>query len=608
VAGSEEQRWHELREELQTLRARIDAIERELDRRAPAKPKPARPRRPVVETRLGLTLLNRVGVITLILGAAFFFAYVAENEWIGPWPRILIGVLAGALSLLTAEYLVRREQKPFAQGMAGLGIALLFVSFYAGYGFYGLYPAGMALLIMLAPAAISLRYDSLVVVMLGLFGGYAAPALIETAPLAALGFVSLLNGVANRVAARREWWAVEALAAAGSTYLFATTARDTSPAVATLFLAVWYGLFTISRTSAIRSITHVLAALGIGFVWYHQSPTPFLLLSLALAGVGLRIAPAGLIGFWLAWVTWQFSPKPLGPSFAAGTLVFLAYFVLPHLRNVPRLVTALNGPAYFTTMFVLLDAQYHAWMGLLAAVLALAHGVAARRGGWPGLNYSLAAAFVLVAIAAQLTGFLITVGWAIEAAALAYIGLRVPALAVLGLIAVRLVWFDVHEPVFTTLLNARFTAFFAAAVSYWLTAKGTRELRLAAGVYLLGHVILLWAGGLEIANWALRNAAAGDRANVITAGLSILGAAYGVALIATGVVANSRLNRVFGLILIGLVVVKLYAYDVWLLTRLYRTTAFIALGTLLVLGSFLYSRYRQRIESWLQTEPERQDS
>jgi uncharacterized membrane protein len=608
VADSDEQRWRELRSELHGLRARIDAIEQELDRRAPAKTKTATPkRRRIIETRLGLTLLNRVGVVTLILGAAFFFAYVAENQWIGPWPRIFIGVLAGALSLVTAEYLLRHEQKPFAQGMAGLGIALLFVSFYAGYGFYQLYPAGVALLLMLAPAGISLRYDAPAVVLLGLFGGYAAPALIETAPVAALGFVSLLNGVANRVAARRGWWAAEALAAAGSTYLFATAARDTSPWIATLFLAAWYGLFTISPTPAIRYITHVLAAAGIGFVW-HESPTPFLLLSLALAGAGLRVAPAGLIGFWIAWAIWQFSPKPLGPSFVAATLVFLAYFILPHVAKVPRLVTALNGPACFTAMFLLLDPQYHAWMWALAAALAAAHGIAARRGNLPGLNHSLEAAFVLVAVATYFTGFLITVGWAIEAAALAYIGLRIPALAVLLLIAIRLVWFDVHEPVFTTMLNARFTAFVAAAASYWLTAKRIPEPRLAGAVYLLGHTILLWAGGLEIAGWALRNAAAGDRANVTTAGLSILGAAYGVALIAAGVVANFRLNRAFGLVLIGLVVIKLYAYDVWLLTRLYRTTAFIALGALLVLGSYLYSRYRQRIESWLQTEPERQDS
>lgn len=599
MAHFDEQRWAELRAELQAIRSRLDSIEGEISRRAPGS-KRAHLRLPAIETRLGLTLLNRVGVVTLILGAAFFFAYVAENQWIGPWARVLTGAAAGAASLLAAEYLLRHEQRPFAQGMAGLGIALLFVSIYAGYGFYRLYPGLAALLLMLLPAGVSLRYDSLAVVLLGLFGGYAAPALIETSAVVAFGFVLLLNAVANRVEARRGWWAVVALAAAATTYLFATHARDTAPITATIFLACYYALFAISRFTAIRYATHILAACAVAYMWEDRS-TPFLLLSLAWAGVGLRVAPAGLIGFWIAWALFP-TAGALGPPFVAATLVFAAYFALPYLRTVSRSVTAINGPAYFTAVFVLLDAQYHAWMAPLAVALAGAHAVAGRRGMAPGLNGALAAAFVLVAIAAQFTGFLITVGWAIEAAALAYIGLRSPAIAVLALIALRLAWFDVHEPVFTTLFNARFTAFLAAAISYWVTARRIAAPPLAAAVYLSGHLILLWAGGLEIASWAFRNASPADHINVITAGLSILGAAYGVALIAAGVLVNFGLNRAFGLGLIGLVVLKLYAYDVWLLDRLYRTIAFIALGALLVLGSYLYSRYRGRIESWLQTD------
>jgi uncharacterized membrane protein len=117
-------------------------------------------------------------------------------------------------------------------------------------------------------------------------------------------------------------------------------------------------------------------------------------------------------------------------------------------------------------------------------------------------------------------------------------------------------------------------------------------------LYVAGHMLLFWAGGLEIASWAARNAPPSEHASIITAGLSILGAAYAVALIAHGILRNAAMNRVLGLILIAIVIVKLYAYDVWLLARLYRTTAFIALGVLLLLGSYVYSSYRERIEAW----------
>ena len=46
--------------------------------------------------------------------------------------------------------------------------------------------------------------------------------------------------------------------------------------------------------------------------------------------------------------------------------------------------------------------------------------------------------------------------------------------------------------------------------------------------------------------------------------------------------------------LVALVVAKLYLYDIWLLTRFYRITAFVALGVLLLAASFVYSRFKLR--------------
>ena len=70
-------------------------------------------------------------------------------------------------------------------------------------------------------------------------------------------------------------------------------------------------------------------------------------------------------------------------------------------------------------------------------------------------------------------------------------------------------------------------------------------------------------------------------------------------LIAAGTATRTKPNRYAGLLLIALVVVKLYLYDVWQLDMVYRFVAFAALGALLLSTSFLYSRYRSRIESWL---------
>jgi uncharacterized membrane protein len=117
-------------------------------------------------------------------------------------------------------------------------------------------------------------------------------------------------------------------------------------------------------------------------------------------------------------------------------------------------------------------------------------------------------------------------------------------------------------------------------------------------VYTGSHVVLLWGCALEVLGWAARVAIPANQASLAAASMSILMAVYALVLITAGVSTASAINRALGLILIGAVIVKLYAYDVWLLRTLYRTTAFIALGALLVASSYVYSRYRDRIEEW----------
>ena len=50
--------------------------------------------------------------------------------------------------------------------------------------------------------------------------------------------------------------------------------------------------------------------------------------------------------------------------------------------------------------------------------------------------------------------------------------------------------------------------------------------------------------------------------------------------------------------LIGIVILKLYFFDVWQLSRPYQIAAFVILGILLLSTSFLYSHFRRLIETW----------
>ena len=107
---------------------------------------------------------------------------------------------------------------------------------------------------------------------------------------------------------------------------------------------------------------------------------------------------------------------------------------------------------------------------------------------------------------------------------------------------------------------------------------------------------MLWALALEIAGWARRTSDVQDVSNVESTGISILMAVYASALVAAGVALRSTINRILGLGLFALVIAKLYLLDVWSLSRGFRITAFLALGALLLLVSYLYSRFKPAIE------------
>jgi uncharacterized membrane protein len=144
--------------------------------------------------------------------------------------------------------------------------------------------------------------------------------------------------------------------------------------------------------------------------------------------------------------------------------------------------------------------------------------------------------------------------------------------------------------------------FLVSTVSLWLAAWWTAPQRIAALPYVAGHIALFWILSQEVVVWAQRVTDAESVWNAQSAALSILWALYAVVLVATGVAWNVTLNRRMGLIVLAGVVAKLYLNDIWQLRLAYRVTAFAALGALLLLTSFLYSKYRNSIGNWWRNE------
>ena len=129
----------------------------------------------------------------------------------------------------------------------------------------------------------------------------------------------------------------------------------------------------------------------------------------------------------------------------------------------------------------------------------------------------------------------------------------------------------------------------------WLWKTASHRWAAAFG----GHFVVLMTLIVETVRWGERGAPGGDKLIFVTAVISVILSVYAAILVGVGVLARSRANRLAGLVLLMIVVVKLYLFDVWLLNALFRILAFGVLGSMLLATSFLYSRLKNTVRNLL---------
>ncbi len=357
-----------------------------------------------LETNIGLTLINRIGVITLVLGVGFFFKWAVNNQYIGPAGRVELGILAGLLTLFAADFVWNRGQKIFAQGVTGTAVCILYLSIYAAFGFYHLVPQTFAFLLMvvvtLMAAALALRYDAVAIAALGMFGGYLTPILLSSGvdhPWFLFTYILLLDLGALALSRVRPWALLNILSFIATALLYAgwlsdrfTTAKQT---VATIFDLVYYVFFSYALSLPAILFAQVLASIAMVAIW-PRDPAEYFLSSLLIALGGLALADirkaAPLVATtfastWICFAMWnaEFTiTRPLGPVLIGLTCtfaIFLAWILWWTVwrrqpARAPELVIlALNGIAYFGASYGLLNPEYHAWLGLFAVAVAGIH-------------------------------------------------------------------------------------------------------------------------------------------------------------------------------------------------------------------------------------------
>ncbi len=228
---------------------------------------------PELETQVGLTWINRIAVVTLIFGTAFGFKYAVDAGYIGPAMRVALGIAAAIASLFFGDRMWRRGHAVFSQGLMGLGIALLYLSFYASFTLYFLLPQSAAFSFMalttVAAGFMGVQYESQTIAMLGMLGGYLTPVLLSTGedhPWFLFSYTFALNVGGLAFTRLRRWPATEFLSFAATIILFTAWFGNSFNAgnhvVAATFAIAFYAQFAAATARPIVFVAQFLAAIA----------------------------------------------------------------------------------------------------------------------------------------------------------------------------------------------------------------------------------------------------------------------------------------------------------------------------------------------------------
>ena len=348
------------------------------------------------------------------------------------------------------------------------------------------------------------------------------------------------------------------------------------------------------------------------------------------------VGMAAVVPAWLATAVWQSDHSAAGDwrgtlAFAAVLYaLFAAYPLILHrraLKDRGPYLTAILGAVFFffTARQALLVGQLRSVVGVVPVVEGIVLAFTLRQLlrlepagqrdlGRLALVAASALGFATVAIPVQLTNQWVTIGWALEAAALAWLYRRVPhkgllygASALMAIVFIRLVLnpaIFVYEPRGSVrLFNWYLYAYATCAVAMFAAARLLQPTddRIVAGAPRIstlltpaGVIVLFLLLNIEVADFFATGPEITFRfgagvAQDLTYTLAWL--VFGMAMLAVGIYAHSRYGRIAALALIAVTTSKAFLYDLGSLGGLYRVGSLVGLAASLALVALALQKF-----------------
>ena len=330
--------------------------------------------------------LLRIGILILVIGVGFFLKYSFDHNLIKPVARVAMAASAGLGLLTVGTRLLGGRYNVFGQGLMGGGLATLYFSIFAAANFYHLVEpipafALMGVVTVLA-GGISVRFNSMLVAVLGILGGYGTPLMLSTGSVDYIGLFGYMLILGVGVLGLCYWknW----------------------PLVNLLSFACTYGLyFAAMRAYTVTDFWHVIPFLTSFFILFSTMTFLFKLVNRKHSNL-FDLSALLINAFVYFGESYRLVSVPYGKEWAAVVTLGLAlfyslhvyYFLVRKLIDRELLVSFLGLASFFVIVTVPLVLSKQ-WITVSWALQALVLLWIARQLGSHALKY---VSFVLYGI------------------------------------------------------------------------------------------------------------------------------------------------------------------------------------------------------------------
>ncbi|NER19103.1 DUF2339 domain-containing protein [Spongiivirga citrea] len=676
-----------------------------------------------LEKFIGENLINKIGIIILVIGVAIGAKYSIENNLISPLTRIILGYLAG-FGLLAVGMKLKKNYENYSAVLVSGAISIMYFITFAAYSFYELIPQTMAFGLMVIftifTVVAAINYNRSIIAHIGLVGAYAIPFLLSNDSgnaLVLFSYIAIIN-MGILIISFKKYWKSLFYSAFGFTWLiylswfFLDYNIDDhftlALGFASVFFLLFYGTFLAYKLSKKESLgvvdtililfnsfiyfgvgytilsNHETGEQYLGFFTLANALVHFIVSAIvykrSLANKNLQYFVSGLVltfitiaipvqldGNWvtLLWTAetallfWLGRKKNI-PIYEkiSYVLAFLAFFSLIHdwydayysydLRNGLSSFSPILNIHFLTSVLVFSGFGFMTYLNYTEKDTQVTS-----KSLYKVFSYIITVLFLItlyMAFRLEISAFwdikyansklLVDANdrsvynydlknfrsiWVLNYSLLFFIlfswvnikWFKKSVLGVIGIILNVLALLVFLGEALYLISELRETYLAANPEGYYDIGKwylGIRYVSLIFPIALLYttyiyvrqefmkfnfkmifdfvlHIAILWILSSELLYWMDIY----ESAQSYKLGLSILWGVYSLIMIAIGIWRNKKHLRVAAIVLFGVTLIKLFFYDISHLNTISKTIVFVSLGVLLLIISFLYNKYKNRI-------------